>query len=62
MTYNVFSRTLKLTYLLTSGTGSPGWSWKRGCKTVVVWCGSALVSDGQIVAVGSVMLLLSMFS
>ena len=19
-----------------SGTGSPGWSWKKGCKTVVV--------------------------
>ena len=20
----------------SSGTGSPGWSWKKGCKTVVV--------------------------
>jgi len=24
----------------SSGIGSPGWSWKKGCKTVVVvWCG-----------------------
>ena len=23
----------------SSGTGSPGWSRKNGCKTVVVWCG-----------------------
>jgi len=23
----------------SSGTGSPGWSRKKGCKTVVVWCG-----------------------
>ena len=23
----------------SSGTGSPGWSWKKGRKTVVVWCG-----------------------
>ena len=22
----------------SSGTGSPGWSWKKGHKTVVVWC------------------------
>jgi len=22
-----------------SATGSPGWSRKKGCKTVVVWCG-----------------------
>ena len=21
----------------SSDTGSPGWSWKKGCKTVVVW-------------------------
>jgi len=21
----------------SSGTGSPGWSWKKGCKTDVVW-------------------------
>jgi len=21
----------------SSGTGSPGWSWKKGRKTVVVW-------------------------
>jgi len=21
----------------SSGTGSPGWSQKKGCKTVVVW-------------------------
>jgi len=21
----------------SSGTGSSGWSWKKGCKTVVVW-------------------------
>jgi len=26
----------------SSGTGSPGWSRKKGCKTVVVWCGSQL--------------------
>jgi len=24
----------------SSGTGSPGWSRKKGRKTVVVWCGS----------------------
>jgi len=23
----------------SSGTGSPGWSRKKGRKTVVVWCG-----------------------
>jgi len=23
----------------SSGTSSPGWSWKKGRKTVVVWCG-----------------------
>jgi len=23
----------------SSGTGLPGWSRKKGCKTVVVWCG-----------------------
>jgi len=23
----------------SSGTGSPGLSWKKGCKMVVVWCG-----------------------
>jgi len=23
----------------SSGTGSPGWSQKKGHKTVVVWCG-----------------------
>ena len=28
----------------SSGTGSPGWSRKKGRKTVVVWCGSRLVS------------------
>jgi len=22
----------------TSGTGSPSWSQKKGCKTVLVWC------------------------
>jgi len=21
----------------SSSNGSPGWSWKKGCKTVVVW-------------------------
>jgi len=26
----------------SSGTGSPGWSWKKGRKTAVVWCGWAL--------------------
>jgi len=25
----------------SSGTSSPGWSWKKGRKTVVVWCGMA---------------------
>jgi len=25
-----------------SGTGSPGWSWKKGRKTVVVWCGDSV--------------------
>jgi len=28
----------------SSGTGSPGWSWKKGCKTVVVWCGVEFAS------------------
>jgi len=23
----------------SSGTGSPGWSWKKSCKTVVVFAG-----------------------
>ena len=23
----------------SSGTGSPEWSWKKGRKTIVVWCG-----------------------
>jgi len=27
----------------SSGTGSPGWSWKKGRNTVVVWCGSRWV-------------------
>ena len=27
----------------SSGTGSPGWSWKKGPKTVVVWCRSGLL-------------------
>jgi len=27
----------------SSGTGSPGWSWKKGRKTVVVWCGVVTV-------------------
>jgi len=27
-----------------SGTGSPGWSRKKGLKTVVWWCGMALIS------------------
>jgi len=26
-----------------SGTGSPGWSRKKGRKTVVVWCGVVCV-------------------
>jgi len=25
----------------SSSTGSPGWSQKKGCKMVVVWCGGA---------------------
>jgi len=24
----------------SSGTGSPGWSRKKGCKMVVAWCGT----------------------
>jgi len=27
------------------GTGSPGWSRKKGCKTVVVWCGVKLMEQ-----------------
>jgi len=27
----------------SSGTGSPGWYWKKGRKTVVVWCGIFLL-------------------
>jgi len=26
----------------SSGTGSPGWSQKKGRKTVVVWCGAVV--------------------
>jgi len=29
----------------SSGTGSPGWSWKKGRKTVVVWCDGGGVDD-----------------
>ena len=28
----------------SSGTGSPGWSQKKGHKTIVVWCGGSLLS------------------
>jgi len=31
----------------SSDTGSPGWSWKRGHKTVVVWCGGGVISQAQ---------------
>jgi len=27
----------------SSGTGSPGWSWKQGRKMVVMWCGIEIV-------------------
>ena len=27
----------------SSGTGSPGWSRKKGRKTVVVWCGGVVL-------------------
>jgi len=27
----------------SSGTGSPGWSRKKGRKTIVVWCGFYIV-------------------
>ena len=29
----------------SSGTGSPGWSRKKGRKTVVVWCAAAVLSS-----------------
>jgi len=29
---------------LSSGTSSPGWSQKKGRKTVVVWCGGYLLT------------------
>jgi len=28
----------------SSGTGSPRWTRKKGCKTIVVWCGGGLLS------------------
>ena len=31
----------------SSGTGSPGWSWKKGRKTVVVVCGLFAVPYGK---------------
>jgi len=31
----------------SSGTGSPGWSQKKGCKTVVVWCGVVVIHKCQ---------------
>jgi len=34
----------------SSGTGSPGWSRKKGRKTVVVWCGCALASTAESVS------------
>ena len=33
----IFPCTIK-SQKFSSGTGSPGWSWKKGRKTVVVWC------------------------
>ena len=30
----------------SSGTGSPGWSQKRGRKTVVVWCPAVNAASG----------------
>ena len=29
----------------SSGTGSPGWSRKKGRKTAVVWCGGTMPRD-----------------
>ena len=32
----------------SSGTGSPGWSWKKGRKTVVVWYGCVSLYDTDL--------------
>jgi len=31
----------------SSGTSSTGWSWKKGRKTVVVWCGGGYENIDQ---------------
>jgi len=33
------------------GTGSPGWSWKKGHKTGVVWCVCGVVECFDAVAI-----------
>ena len=35
----------------SSGTGSPGWSRKKGGKTVVVWCGGYTQMSGCTVSI-----------
>ena len=37
----------------SSGTGSPGWSRKKGRKTVVVWCGLSRLEDDSKCSVWS---------
>jgi len=40
----------------SSGTGSPGWSRKKGRKTVVVWCGVVIpsnISEGRLLRGGN---------
>jgi len=32
----------------SSSTSSPGWSRKKGRKTVVVWCGGSAIVDGAV--------------
>ena len=39
MTYNVFSGTLNPTHFTSLAPAHPGGPGKKGCKTVVVWCG-----------------------
>ena len=42
LTLLIFLCTIK-SRKFSSGTGSPGWSRKKGPKTVVVWCGTYAV-------------------
>jgi len=37
----------------SSGTGSPRWSRKKGCKTVVWWCGVCFGTSASLKVVGS---------